>query len=76
MKSKKCIYLKSLNRKISVISSFIPFSILIDPMAIHLPFLADIINDSLKRSIFADELKLAEVIPLFKQADPFDKTNY
>ena len=45
-------------------------------MAIHLPFLADIINDSLKRSIFADELKLAEVISLFKQADPFDKTNY
>ena len=45
-------------------------------MDIYLPFLTDIINDSLKRGIFSDELKLAEVIPLFKKRDPFDKTNY
>ena len=32
-------------------------------------------NDSLKRGIFPDELKLAEVTPLFKKADPFDKIN-
>ena len=45
-------------------------------MDIYLPLFTDIINDSLKRGIFPDELKLAEVIPLFKKADPFDKTNY
>ena len=30
----------------------------------------------MKRGRFSDELKLAQVIPLFKKADPFDKTNY
>ena len=45
-------------------------------MNIYLPLLTDIINDSLKRGSFPDELKLAEVIPLFKNADSFDKTNY
>ena len=34
------------------------------------------INDSLKTAIFPDELKLAEVIPLFRKNDPSDKTNY
>ena len=45
-------------------------------MDIYLPLLTDIINDSFKRGIFPDELKLTEVIPLFKNSDPFDKTNY
>ena len=46
-------------------------------MDIYLPLLPDIINDSLKRDIFPSELKLAEVITLFKKVDPFDKTtNY
>ena len=44
-------------------------------MDIYLPLLTDIINDSLKRGIFPDELKLAEVMPLFKNTDPFGKTN-
>ena len=74
MKSKKII--KSLNREKSAISSYIPVSILSDLMDIYLPLLTGIINNSLKRGIFPDELKLAEVIPLFKKADPFDKTNY
>ena len=30
------------------------------------------VNDSLKRGIFPNELKLTEVIPLFRKADPFD----
>ena len=68
--------IKSLNKKNSAISSCIPVSVLIDSMDIYLPLLADIIDDSLKRRIFPDELKLAEVIPFLKKADPFDKTNY
>ena len=57
--------IKSLNRKKSAISFCIPVSILIHSMDIYLPLLTDIINDSVKRGIFPDELKLAEVIPLF-----------
>ena len=30
----------------------------------------------IKNGVFPDELKLAEVIPLFKKYDPFDKSNY
>ena len=65
--------IKSLNRKKSAI---VLASVLIDSMDVYLPLLTDIINDSLKGGIFPDELKLAEVIPLFKKAGPFDKTNY
>ena len=65
--------IKSLNRKKSAVSSCIPVSILIDNGYL---LLTDIINDFLKTGIFLAELKLAEVIPLFKKADPFDKTNY
>ena len=65
--------IKSLNRKKSAIALV---SLLIDSMDVYLPLLTDIINDSLKRGMFPDELKLAEVIPLFKKAGPFDKTNY
>ena len=38
-------------------------------MDIYLKLFTDII-DSLERGIFPDELKLAEVIPLFKRAGP------
>ena len=45
-------------------------------MDIYLPRPIAIINDSLKTGIFPDELKLAEVISLFKKADPLDETNH
>ena len=67
--------IKSLSRKKSAIRSCIPVSILIDSMDIYLPLLTDIINYSLKCGIFPYEL-VSEVIPLFKKADPFDKSNY
>ena len=43
---------------------------------IYLLLLTDIINDSFKRGMFPDKFNLAEVIPLFKEADLFDTTNY
>ena len=55
-----------LNKK-SAISSCIPVSHLTESVDIYLPFLTDIMNQSLKSFIFPDELKLAEVIPLFKK---------
>ena len=68
--------IKSLNTKKSALSSCIPVSILINPIDTYLPILTDIINDSIKNGVFPGELKLAEVIPLFKKDDPFDKSNY
>ena len=42
----------------------------------YLPLVKDIINDSLKWGIFPKGLQLPKVIPLLKNYDPFDKTNY
>ena len=36
----------------------------------------DITNGSIKNGAFPEELKLAEMTPLFKKAEPFDKANY
>ena len=63
------------NKKKSTINCCIPAKHLTESSDMHLSFLTDIINQSLKNDIFPDELKLAEVIPLFKKADPFDKKN-
>ena len=68
--------IKSLNTKKCALSSCISVSILINSIDTYLSILTDIINDSIKNGVFPDELKLAEVIPLFKKADPFDKSNY
>ena len=48
----------------------IPVIFLIGSIDIYSPLLTDVINDSLKRGIFPNE-----VIPLFKNADPCFKTN-
>ena len=45
-------------------------------MDIHLPFLTKIINDSYENGCFPDELKLAEVSPIFRKNDDLDKENY
>ena len=38
--------------------------------------LADCINLAILNAVFPDELKLADVTPLYKKSDPEDKTNY
>ena len=38
--------------------------------------LTDCINSAILNGVFPDELKLADVTPLFKKSDPKDKTNY
>ena len=62
--------IKSLNKKKAAISTYIPVKILIDSSDTYLPILTDIINNSIRNGTFPDELKLAEVIPIFKKADP------
>ena len=68
--------IKSLNKKKSAISSCIPVKVLIDSVDTYVPIFTDIINSSIRNGTFPEELKLAEVTPLFKKADPFDKVNY
>ena len=42
----------------------------------HLPFITRRINLSIKKGCFPEELKLAEVSPIFKKKDDLDKENY
>ena len=73
-KVKKVI--KSLNKKKSAISSCILVKVLIDSVDTYFPIFTDIINSSIRNGTFPEELTSAEVTPLFKKADPFDKINY
>ena len=55
---------------------YIPAAMLKFTVDIHLPFLTKIINYSFENGCFPDELKLAEVSPIFKKNDDLDKENY
>ena len=65
-----------MNQKKSAISSCIPVKVPIDSVDAYLPIFTNSINSSVRNGTFTEELKLAEVTPLFKKADPFDKLNY
>ena len=68
--------IKSLNKKKPAISSCILVKVLLDSVDTYLPIFTDIINISIRNCTHPEELNLAEVTPLFKKADPFDKVNY
>ena len=63
----------NLNVKKSSSSKAIPAAILKQSVHIYLPFLTNCINHSFVANKFPDELKLSEVIPLYKKLDPFRK---
>ena len=65
-----------LNLKTSSTSSSIPTTILKQSIDIHLAFLTNSINYTIKNSEFPDKLKKLEVIPLYKKEDPLKKVNY
>ena len=54
----------------------IPANILKLSLESYLPKLTKIINDCFQNSSFPDELKLAEVIPIYKRGDNLLKGNY
>ena len=54
----------------------IPVDILKYTVDIHLPFITKIINVSFENGHFPDELKLAELSPIFKKNNDLDKENY
>ena len=66
----------NLNVKKSLSSKAIPATILKQSLHIYLPFLTNCINHSFVTKKFPDELKLSEVIPLYKKLDPLKKENY
>ena len=55
---------------------FIPAEMLKSTTDIHVSLLTNIINSSIRNGYFPDELKAAEVAPIFKKNDDLDKENY
>ena len=54
----------------------IPAEMLKSTTDVHVFFLTKIINSSIRNGCFPDELKAAEVTPIFKKNDDLDKENY
>ena len=54
----------------------IPTDMLKQTMDIHLPIMTQIINMSIDNNCYPDDLKLAEVSPVFKKKDDLGKENY
>ena len=54
----------------------IPAKILKDSLSVYTKELTTIINNCLKDGLFPNELKLADVSPVFKKDDDLNKENY
>ena len=54
----------------------IPAKILKDSLSVYTKELTTIVNNCLKDSLFPNELKLADVSPVFKKDDDLNKENY
>ena len=54
----------------------IPAEMLKSATDVHVSLLTKIINSSIRNGCFPDELKAAEVAPIFKKNDDLDKENY
>ena len=66
----------NLNEKKSAVIGSIPCNILKETCDIHMPFLTKLINEAIRVGRFPDELKIAEVTPVFKKSDQLKKENY
>ena len=54
----------------------IPVNILTKSADIHIKEIIFIINDCIEKEIFLDDTKLANVSPIFKKEDSYNKENY
>ena len=68
--------IESLDTKKSSTYGSIPATILKQCVNAYLPHLTNSINYSIQHSNFPQELKLSEVIPVYKKLDPLQKENY
>ena len=66
----------NLNSKKSSTYGYISESILRQSIEVHLKYLTNTINHSLKEPAFPDELKQSEAIPVYKILHPLQKDNY
>ena len=68
--------IENLDTKKSSTYGSIPATILKQCVNAYLPHLTNSINYSIQHSNFPQELKLSEVIPVYKKLDPLQKENY
>ena len=68
--------IKTLNRKKPTLSNDIPTKIIQQFSETFTDFLSENFNSYLESGMFRDELKLAEVVPVFKKNDKKVKSNY
>ena len=68
--------IKTLNRKKTTLSNDIPTKIIQQFSETFTDFLSENFNSYLESGMFRDELKLAEVVPVFKKNDKKVKSNY
>ena len=68
--------IKNLDTKKSSTYGSIPATILKQCVNAYLPHLTNSINYSIQHSSFPQELKLSEVIPVYKKLNPLQKENY
>ena len=54
----------------------IPFKILKSSINVYLSELTILINNCLEKGVFPDDLKLADITPIFKNEDSLNKENY
>ena len=71
-----CPMLIPLDAKKSSTYDSMPVTILKQFVNAYLPHLTNSINYSIRQSSFPQELKLSEVIPVYKKLDPLQKENY
>ena len=68
--------INNINPKKATTSNSIPPKILIKSSKVSASVLHKLFNDSIEKSDFPQNLKLADITPVYKKNDPLDKTNY
>ena len=66
----------NLNNKKTTREGDIPVNLLKGSIDTYLPVVTEITNSSFEQNEFPNELKLADIIPIFKKKDPLNKENY
>ena len=68
--------IRNINPKKATTNNNIPPKILKKSFKVSAPVLNNLFNESIEKNEFPQNLKLADVTPVFKKKDPLDKTNY
>ena len=68
--------LKTLNPKKATVCDQIPAKLLKQASLQIVPVISNIINKALDKGTFPNNLKKAEVIPVYKKSDKFNQSNY